>query len=143
MGVLGVYKDSVTLINRTNRDLNVRYDGEDMTIHPGENPGFPLIAVPYAKRQNPLMGSKHPINPSKFIALVGVKGSKDNVTPIPQEVLDRADGKLEVVDRSGEFHNSPMRQNVKLLHKEFDPYEAGVDGAGSGDYDANLARTLG
>ena len=146
MGVLGTFNNSVTLINRTNRELNVRYDGEDIKLKPGENPGFPLVAVPYAKRQNPLMGSKHPINPMKFISLVGVKDTTDNITPIPQEVLDRADGKLEVIDRSGEFYGQPMRQNVKLLHKEFDPYEAGVgdfDGSSNIDSNATLFKQLG
>ena len=101
MGVLGVFKDSVTLVNRTSRKLNVRYDGEDITVEPGENPGFPLVAVPYAKKQNPLMGSKHPINPNKYICLVGVKGTKDDVTPIPDEVLEAADKEYEVLDRDG------------------------------------------
>jgi hypothetical protein len=146
MGVLGVFRDSVTLVNRTNRVLNVRYDGEDIVLQPGENPGFPKVAVQYAKNQNPLMGSKHPINPRKFISLVGVKGSKDEVTPIPDEVMAQADRKLEVIDRSGEFHNSPMRGNVKVLNKGFDPYEAGVaqeEGAFLGDSNAALDGKLG
>lgn len=127
MGVLGTFRDSVTLVNRTNRVLNVRYDGEDISLKPGENPGFPLVAVPYAKRQNPLMGSKHPTSPTKFIALVGVKGGKDDVSPISAETLARADAKLEVYDRSGEHWNKPMRQNVKLLNRTgFDPEEAAV-----------------
>jgi hypothetical protein len=127
MGVLANFRDSVVLVNRTSQPLNVRYDGEDITLQPGENPGFPAVAVPYAKRQNPLMGSKHPINPTKFIALVGVKDSKDDISPIPDEVLRRAARKLEVVDRDGEHWGSPMRGNVKLLNRGFDPYEAQVD----------------
>lgn len=128
MGILGQLRDSVTLVNRTNRVLNVRYDGEDISLQPGETPGFPLVAVGFAKRQNPLMGSKHPINPNKFICLVGVKGTKDDVTPIPDEVLERADRKLEVVDRDGEHWGRPMRGNVKVLNRGFDAYEAQVDG---------------
>jgi len=128
MGVLGTFKDSVTLVNRTSDPLNVRYDGEDITLQPGENPGFPLVAVGYAKRQNPLMGSKHPINLNKYISLVGVKGTKDDVTPIPQEVLDRAARKMEVIDRDGEHWGRPMDKKVKVLNRGFDPYEAAVDG---------------
>lgn len=128
MGILGVYRDAVTLVNRTSRSLNVRYDGEDITIQPGENPGFPRVAVEFAKRQNPLMGSKHPHDPRKFIILVGVKASKgekqkDDITPIPDDVMRVADGKLELVDRSGEFHGIPMRK-VKVLNKGYSPYEA-------------------
>lgn len=144
MGVLGVFRDAVTLVNRTDRELTVRYDGEDIKLHPGENPGFPAVAVPYAKKQNPLMGSKHPINPTKYISLVGVKGTKDDITPIPPEVLAKADQALEVVDRSGEFHGRPMRQNVKVLNRGFDPYEAMADpGALMGDANASLDAKLG
>lgn len=147
MGILGVFRDAVTLINRTSRELTVRYDGEEIVLKPGENPGFPSVAVPYAKRQNPLMGSKHPINPTKFISLVGVKGSKDDCTPISDEVMARADQKLEVIDRSGEFHGRPMRANVKVLNHGFDPFEAGVaagdEGAILGDANAKLDARLG
>jgi hypothetical protein len=151
MGVLGVYKESVTMVNRTSRPLNVRYDGEDMTLQPGENPGFPRVAVPFARNQNPLMGSKHPINPRKFISLVGVKaapGQKqvDDITPIDEETLERADHKLEVIDRSGEFHNSAMRGNVKVLNRGFDPDEAGCGGDFAGtstDINSGLSAKLG
>jgi hypothetical protein len=135
MGVLSTFRDSVTLINRTSRKLNVRYDGEDITLQPGENPGFPKIAVQYAKNQNPLKGSKHPVDPRQFVCLVGVKDSKDPVTPISDETMAIADGKLEVVDRSGEFHGEPMRQ-VKLLKKTpYSAYEAAVELPGN--YDVN------
>lgn len=127
MGVLGVFRDSITLVNRTSRVLNVRYDGEDITLKPGENPGFPLVAVSYAKRQNPLMGSMHPTSPTKFISLVGVKGTKDDVTPISDETLAHADRKREVYDRNGEHWGRPMRQNVVLSNVHgFDPDEARV-----------------
>lgn len=128
MGVLGYFRDSVTLINRTDRVLNVRYDGEDIQLQPGENPGFPQLAVGFAKRQNKLMGSQHPLNPMRFISLVGVKG-KDDCTPIPTDVLVHADKALEVVDRRGEFwgETGGLRENVKPLRKTgFDAFEAQV-----------------
>lgn len=146
MGILGVFNNAITLVNRTSRDLIVRYDGEDIVLKPGENPGFPTVAVPYAKKQNPLMGSKHPINPLKFISLVGVKG-KDDCSPISDETLAKADQKLEVVDRTGEFHGRPMRQNVKVLNTGFDPFEADVASGDMsailGDANSSLDRTLG
>jgi hypothetical protein len=131
MGVLGTFSNSVTIVNRTTRVLNVRYDGEDIQLQPGENPGFPLVAVGYAKRQNKLMGSQHPLNPTRFIALVGVKAKageaqRDDISPIPEEVLERADKKLEVIDRDGEFHGEPMGK-VRLMRKRgFDAFEAQV-----------------
>jgi hypothetical protein len=143
MGVLGTYADSVTLVNRTNRVLSVRYDGEDINLKPGENPGFPLVAVGFAKRQNPLMGSKHPLNPQKFISLVGVKDTKDDVTPIPQAVLDTAAGKYEVMDRSGEFWGEPMGKRVLLRKKGFDAYEAQVEGGTFTDSSAAIDRAIG
>jgi hypothetical protein len=138
MGILGNFRDAVNLVNRTSRELNVRYDGEDITLKPGENPGFPIVAVPYAKRQNPLMGSKHPLNPQKFIALVGIKAfegekQKDDITPISDETLALADAKLEVVDRSGEFWGEVMGKRVLLRKKPFDAFEAQVSMGEIGD----------
>lgn len=138
MGVLGAYKESVTLINRTNRFLNVRFDGEDTQLAPGENPGFPKIAVPYAKKQNPLMGSKHPVDPRRYICLVGVKDTKDDVTPIPQDVLDRADRCLEVVDREGLFYGEPMERRQLLKRTPYSPYEAAVTLPGEFDVNRNI-----
>lgn len=127
MGVLSIYQDSVTLINRTSRVLVGRYDGEDIRITPGKNPGFPKVAVQYMKNQNILKGSKHPSDPRKFICLIGVEGTKDDVTPIPDSVLMAADEKFEAVDRNGEFWGEPMRE-VKLLKKSpYSSYEAMVD----------------
>lgn len=142
MGILGNYKDAVTLVNRTSRNLTVRYDGEDSIITPGENPGFPKVAVEFAKRQNPLMGSKHPNDPRKFIILVGVKAAagekqKDDITPISDDVLRTADGKLELMDRSGEFHGIPMRK-VKVLNRGYSPYEAEAPQAGGFDVNKSI-----
>lgn len=141
MGVLGTFRDSVTLVNRTigagefEQDLNVRFDGEDICLKPGDNPGFPLIAVPYARKQNPLKGSKHPINPTIYISLVGVKGTKDDCTPISEEALGVAAGKYEVIDRSGEFYGEPQRAVRLLKRTGYTPYEAAV--SLPGDYEVN------
>lgn len=129
MGVLGHVGSAVTLINRTvgggeyERDLTVRFDGEEIVLKPGENPGIPKVVIPYARKQNPLMGSQDSINPNRYISLVGVKGDKDE-KPIPAETLAHAAEQLERMDRKGDFGGEPMR-NVKLLRKRgFDPYEA-------------------
>lgn len=125
MGLLGAYKESVTLVNRTSRILSVRYDGEDTTIRPGENPGFPKVAVPFAKRQNILKGSRHPVNPNLFVCLVGVKDTKDDITPISDETLEKADAKYEAIDRDGEFWGEPERK-VKLMRRnpKYSAYES-------------------
>jgi hypothetical protein len=145
MGVLGNFRDAVTIINRTlgagkyEQDLNVRYDGEDIILKPGENHGFPKIAIPYARKQNPLMGSKHPINPNLYISLVGVKDSKDDVTPISEATLARAAGCLEVLDRDGSFHGEPMRKVTLLKKTKHSAYEAQVDLPSEFDVNRNIA----
>lgn len=142
MGVLGHFKDSVTIVNRTigggkyERNLNVRFDGEDITLKPGVNYGFPRVAVPYAIKQNILMGSKHPVDPRKFISLIGVEGSKHYpVTPISEEELAKASRRLEVVDRDGEFYDEPMEKRKLLKKTGFSSYEAQV--AVPSDFDVN------
>jgi hypothetical protein len=137
MGVLGNFRDAVTLINRTDRNLNVRYDGEDITLKPGENPGFPKVAVSFAKKQNPLKGTLHPNgNMNSMVFLVGVKDTKDAIDPISESVLRDADAKLELFDRDGSYHGEEMRK-VKLLKKTgYSPYEAQ---ASIGSFDVNSA----
>ena len=145
MGVLSHFDNSVTLVNRTiggkefERDLSCRFDGEDVILKPGDNPGFPRVAVPYAKRQNPLMGSKHPRNPSRFVSLVGAKEMGDDVAPLAYAVLRAEAEHLEVIDRSGEYYGEPLRK--VQLHKKtrFDQYDAqiGADQAG-GDFNRNI-----
>lgn len=136
MSLLGSYRNAVTLVNRTSRVLTARYDGEDCLLQPGENHGFPIEAVPFAKRQNPLMGSKHPLNPMRFISLVGVK-DVDDCTPISDETMSRADGKLEVVDRDGDYYDEPMRKvTLQRKRKTYDAYDAQVGGTGIFDGEA-------
>jgi hypothetical protein len=88
---MAIYGETVTLVNRTKKTLSARWDGRDETILPGENPGFPKVAVCNAKMQNPLMGSEDETNPtvSGCEYLVGVKakpGEKqiDDISPIEQ-----------------------------------------------------------
>lgn len=113
MGLLSHYGSAVTLINRTigageyEQNLNARYDGEDITLKPGENPGIPLVVVDFAKRQNVLKGSVHPLNPNKFICMVGVK-DVDDCSPLSEAVMRKAAAKYENLDRSGEFWDEPM-----------------------------------
>jgi hypothetical protein len=127
MGVLANYSDSVTLINRTTSPLQVRYDGEAITLQPGENPGFPKVAVQFAKNQNLLKGTLHPNgNMKSATCMVGVKGSKDNCTPIDPEVLAEAAAKYELWDRDGSVHGEPMRKVQLSKRTGYSAYEAAV-----------------
>jgi hypothetical protein len=154
MGVLGNVLESVTLVNRTNRVLTVRYDGEEMKLKPGRTKNFPRVAVAYAQKQNPLMGSQHPYDPTQYISLIGVEVDEDasqvlkdwvqaqrvgDCSPISEEILHVADGKYERVDRSGEFHGEPMAK-VKLLRKSgFTAYEAAVAMPDTFDVNKNIS----
>ena len=96
-----IYGKTVTLFNRTKKVLSVRFDGRDQDIVPGKNPGFPEVAVQYAKNQNPLMGTEDPENPtlSGCQYLVGVKVWGDDVSPVEQS-------------------NAPQRYDRSILHEE-------------------------
>lgn len=141
MGVLSNYQDSVTIVNRTvgagkfERVLTVRYDGEEVYLKPGENVSFPKVAVPYAIKQNILMGSRNPRDPRQFISLIGVVGSQlYPCSPIPAEVLAEAETKLEVIDRDGSHWGEPMPGKVALQKKsKHSSWDAQVDGGTSVD----------
>ncbi len=84
---MGIFYESVTLINRAPIDLTVMFDGQCKTLKPGENV-VPAVVVDFAKNQNPIMGTQDPNNPSisggKY--LVGVKGGYNEETePLTQE----------------------------------------------------------
>lgn len=123
MGVLGTFRDSVTLVNRTSRVLNCRFDGEDIKIQPGETPNFPKIAVPYAKTQNVLKGSEHPYDPRQKTFLVAILGTKEDCSPISDETLARADKKPQFLDRDGEHYGIEM-QETKLKKAGYTMFDA-------------------
>lgn len=143
MGVLGTFAESITLVNRTDEILSVRYDGEDTRLKPGDNPGFPLVAVPYAKRQNILMGSRHPLNPAKAVYLVGIK-DKDDCTPIDPDVYARSKQSLEAVDRDGTFWGEPMERQlgsalkVGRKKKAYDNFDAQTSMPSAYDVNKNI-----
>lgn len=128
MGILGHFQNHCIVVNRTTgagqyeQVLNVRYDGEDYTLPPGESV-LPIVAASYAKAQNVLKGSRHPSDPRRAISLVGIKG-KDDCEPIPEEVLAAAEGKFEAADRSGEFWGEELGERKLLRKKGFDAYDA-------------------
>ena len=88
---MGIFQDNITLVNRAPEALTIRFDGQEMTLPPGESP-VPAIVVPYAKNQHPIMGTCHANNPniSGGTYLVGVKAAagqkqKDDIEPLTPE----------------------------------------------------------
>lgn len=82
----GVFQEQVELINRAPIELAVMFDGQTATLKVGSN-FVPKVVVPFAKNQNPIMGTQDPYNPhiSGCQFLVGVKGTKDDITPLTVE----------------------------------------------------------
>lgn len=99
---MGIFHEQVIVVNRAPETLNVRFDGQDINLPPGES-AIPKVAVEYAKRQNTIMGSGDPSNPSMSGAryLVGVKG-KDECDPLTKEEWESHTG-------------APCRLDLELL----------------------------
>ena len=68
----------VEVFNRAPIDLTIRFDGQDSILKPGKN-SIPKVAVPYAKNQQPIMGTADANNPNISGAryLLGVVGIDD------------------------------------------------------------------
>jgi hypothetical protein len=87
---MGFFHEQVEIVNRTSKPLNVRYDGQDMTIPPGYDKDgkrikdqhimVPRMIIQYALNQNVLMGSEDPQSPSHFDSLVGFIEPKEKKT---------------------------------------------------------------
>jgi hypothetical protein len=98
---MGAFQTLVEVINRTSKPLNVRYDGQDMTLEPNYTPEGELIpdvhnmipeqTVPYAKAQNPLMGSEDAIDPSNWQTLVGRKAKRGEKQRDEIDFLEQSD----------------------------------------------------
>ncbi len=86
---MGIFLEQVILFNRAPIALIVQFDGQCKTLEPGNNT-VPGVTVQFAKNQNPIMGSQDPYNPhiSGGRYLVGVVGTKDDVTPLTKEEWD-------------------------------------------------------
>lgn len=83
---MGVFQELITVVNRAPIPITARFDGQEIVIPVGESP-LPSQTINYAKNQNPIMGSQDPLNPSLSGAryLLGVKGTKDNCTPLTKD----------------------------------------------------------
>lgn len=88
----------VTLINRTNRDLTVRFDGRTRILKPGPNP-ITAEWIRFAKMQNPRMGTFAP-GTLQGDYLVGVEGIDDVSMIDPNEEAQRR--QVEMFDRGTE-----------------------------------------
>ena len=84
---MGIFFEQIEIVNRTSRALNVRFDGQDITIPPnytaegtrieGVHTMVPKQVMPFALNQNVVMGSEELEDPSDFRSLVGFIDRKD------------------------------------------------------------------
>ena len=115
---MGIFLEQVTLVNRAPIDLTVQFDGQCKTLTPGDNV-VPQIVIPFAKNQNPIMGTQDPYNPhiSGCRYLVGVKGTKDPCEPLTQqeweEHLNRPCREDELIRFADKYGNDPKAKLVR------------------------------
>lgn len=115
------FGNTVTLVNRTTKPLQCKWDGVEYPLPVGEIPNCPLKVARAAVTQNIQMGSRHPNNPSHFVSLFGIKGDKK----WPCEPLEQSTA-TEALDRS---KLSPAARKVVL--DDFGPatsFEASLPG---------------
>lgn len=86
-----VWGEIVTVVNRSSHPLTATFNGKHYVLQPGENK-YPLVVAFAARRQNPRMGSEHPMNPNRFDSLVGIVEHGDPITPLEQsDAIERMD----------------------------------------------------
>lgn len=123
--------EPVTVVNRTSKPLQFKFDGVTNTLKPGENPGIYESLAGFAKSKFPIMGTEDPYNPIDFDCLIGVKEWGDICDPIEQsdavERLDRSklpepilkDGARGKVVSGPRNQYRPMPQEAAKNHTEF------------------------
>lgn len=101
--------DFVTVINRTSKPLEVRYDGQTGIIppYPAKTP-MSRIAADRAIVQNRIPGTENPYDPADFQSYVGVVEWADRAPIDPVDIV----AKGEAIDRS---QLPPHLQNVQLV----------------------------
>lgn len=131
---MGIFHDSVTVINLAPVPLRVTFDGQSIDIPPGESQ-LPRVVVPYAKNQNPVPGSADMDNPNISGAeyLISVKGSRkqrqEPFTPVEwgamQDKPSRFDTDTYFADRLGAKEKVILKGKGKKTQAK-SSFDAGV-----------------
>lgn len=105
---MGIFYETQQVINRAPVNLTVTFDGQCKTLVPGVN-HIPALTIPYAKNQNPIMGSADPHNPhiSGARYLIGVPGED-----LPEDLQPLTEGEWAA------HLGSPARDNVQQTFEE-------------------------
>lgn len=112
---MGIFHAQIELVNRTSKELNVRFDGQDLPLAPNYTPAgefiadvhnmVPEIVAPYAKHQNVLNGSEDPLDPNHWETLVGVVAKRGEKQRDDISFLEQSDEPTRV--RLGDYLDDP------------------------------------
>lgn len=91
----------VTLVNRSSKTLEGKWDGRPYEIKPGEN-AFPELIALKLKEQNPILGTEDPRTGAKDY-LCGIKELNDPITPVEQSDAIALSSETMAKIRSGEL----------------------------------------
>jgi hypothetical protein len=106
---MAVFQKLIPVYNRAPIALNITFDGQAYTIEPGAD-SIPDITIPFAKNQNPIMGSADPLNPHMSGAsyLIVEKGDEGFGVPLTDAqwqthlgMPSRADEQAAFVEKYG------------------------------------------
>ena len=110
---------------RTERTLHAIFDGEDYEIPPGESL-LDIKVIPYAMRQNPVMGSMKPWDPVRSVQFL--LGRRDMEARYPCTPAKEDPDAIELIDRSA-MPGVPHRiQGRAATMWELRPENPAVDG---------------
>ncbi len=110
---MGIFQELVTIVNRAPINITGRFDGQEITLVPGEN-AVPRVTIPFIKNQNPVMGSADADNPNISGAqyLIGVKG-RDNCEPLTKDEWEAHCSRPCRIDEEA-FFSDRLNQNEHL-----------------------------
>lgn len=79
----GNYIEIVTIVNRSSKIVNGKWDGKPYSIPAKGKVGLPVMVAEAIKRQNAVMGSEDPYS-GEMEYLVGIEEQGDDLSPIEQ-----------------------------------------------------------
>lgn len=143
---MGIFYEHTVVINRAPIDITVTFDGQCKTLKPGAN-SIPSKTIPYAKNQNPIMGTQDPNNPTIWGGryLIGVPGEDlpEDCEPLSEEAWQNHLGQPQRIDSEAAFQeryggDPRAKQVVHGKGKKTtasSKYEAGVGVKGTGSFE--------
>lgn len=127
----------VCVVNRTSHPLRATKDGKHHIFQPGDN-WVTADWVRFVKAQNIIPGTKN-YSTLQVMYLVGVKGTQDDLSPIPDEVLaampnealDRTElpaWRQRVTNQTSNFPRGRQVAQESLTPGIYDPGKFGGEG---------------